>query len=104
LKFQERSKKLNYLVRGLKRGRLCSEYKAFFGKESRSMAKGTVKRIMRDRGFGFISAEDGREIFFHRSELQNVSFEELQEGDSLEFNVVKGDKGPQAIGVKKAGE
>jgi CspA family cold shock protein len=68
------------------------------------MAKGTVKRIMRDRGFGFISAEDGREIFFHRSELQNVNFEDLQEGDTLEFNVVKGAKGPQAIGIKKAGE
>jgi CspA family cold shock protein len=68
------------------------------------MAKGTVKRIMRDRGFGFISAEDGREIFFHRSELQNVSFEELLEGDHLEFNVVKGAKGPQAVGIKKAGE
>ncbi len=68
------------------------------------MSKGTVKRIMRERGFGFILAEDGREIFFHRSELQNVDFDKLMEGDGLEFTIVKGDKGPQATGVKKASE
>lgn len=65
------------------------------------MFKGTVKRIMRERGFGFISAEDGREIFFHRSELQNVDFDKLEEGDHLEFNVTKGQKGPQATNIKK---
>ena len=65
------------------------------------MFKGTVKRIMRERGFGFISAEDGREIFFHRSELQNVDFEKLEEGDHLEFNVTKGQKGPQATDIKR---
>lgn len=68
------------------------------------MSKGTVKRIMRERGFGFISAEDGREVFFHRSEVQDVDFDELQEGDHLEFSIVKGKKGPQAIGVKRASE
>jgi CspA family cold shock protein len=66
------------------------------------MSKGAVKRIIRERGFGFISAEDGREIFFHRSELQNVEFDELAEGDHLEFSVIKGKKGPQAIDIKKA--
>ena len=65
------------------------------------MAKGTVKRIIRERGFGFIAAEDGREIFFHRSELQDVDFDAIGEGDPLEFTIVKGKKGPQAIGVKK---
>ena len=65
------------------------------------MPKGTVKRLMRERGFGFISAEDGREIFFHRSELQNVDFDKLQQGDELEFNVAKGDKGPKATDIKK---
>ena len=63
-----------------------------------------VKRIMREWGFGFILAEDGREIFFHRSELQNVDFEKLMEGDGLEFTIVKGDKGPHASGGKKASE
>jgi CspA family cold shock protein len=65
------------------------------------MFKGTVKQLMRERGFGFISAEDGREIFFHRSELQNVDFDKLQQGDPLEFNVTKGDKGPKATDIKK---
>jgi CspA family cold shock protein len=68
------------------------------------MAKGKVKRLMRERGFGFIAAEDGREIFFHQSELQNISFNALQEGDQLEFDVVKGDKGPKAENVKKIGQ
>jgi CspA family cold shock protein len=68
------------------------------------MSKGTVKRIMRERGFGFILAEDGREIFFHRSELQNVDFDELGEGDHLEFTIVKGEKGPQATDIKKTSE
>lgn len=65
------------------------------------MAKGKIKRLMRERGFGFIDAEDGREIFFHQSELQNASFGDLQEEDQLEFDVVKGDKGPKAENVKK---
>jgi len=65
------------------------------------MAKGTVKRIIRERGFGFIAAEDGREVFFHRSELQDVDFDAIGEGDPLEFTIVKGKKGPQAVGVKK---
>ena len=65
------------------------------------MSKGTVKRLMRERGFGFISAEDGREIFFHRSELQNVDFDKLEQGDQLKFNVTKGDKGTKATDIKK---
>ncbi len=65
------------------------------------MSTGTVKRIIRERGFGFISAEDGREIFFHRTELQDIEFDDIGEGDQLEFTIVKGKKGPQAIGVKK---
>ena len=68
------------------------------------MFKGKVKRIVAERGFGFILGEDGREIFFHRSELQNVDFNELKEGDQLEFNVTTGDKGPQASGIKKTSE
>ncbi|MCJ7578721.1 MAG: cold shock domain-containing protein [candidate division Zixibacteria bacterium] len=68
------------------------------------MAKGKVKRLMRERGFGFIAAEDGREIFFHQSELQNTSFNALKEEDELEFDVAKGDKGPKAENIKKIGQ
>lgn len=67
------------------------------------MAEGKVKRLMRDRGFGFIAAKDGREIFFHRSELQDIEFDDVKEGDSLEFEVTQGKKGPQAVNVKKVG-
>jgi CspA family cold shock protein len=65
------------------------------------VSKGTVKRVIRERGLGFILAEDGSEIFFHRSELQNVVFDELQEGNHLEFSVVKGKRGPRATGIRK---
>ncbi|EQB62561.1 MAG: hypothetical protein RBG1_1C00001G0140 [candidate division Zixibacteria bacterium RBG-1] len=65
------------------------------------MNQGTIKRIFRDKGFGFIAADDGREVFFHRSELIGVEMEALSEGDSLTFEVIKGQKGPQAAKIKK---
>ena len=61
------------------------------------MARGSIKKIIRDRGFGFIAAEDGREIFFHRSEFHEAEFEDLQEGNNVEFEVEKTDKGAKAI-------
>jgi CspA family cold shock protein len=75
-----------------------------FLKGERNMFTGTVKRIMRDKGFGFISATDGREVFFHRSEVKNVDFDELREGDHLEFGVTKGKKGPQAVDINRVSE
>ena len=48
------------------------------------MARGSIKKIIRDRGFGFIAAEDGREIFFHRSEFHEAEFEDLQEGNNVD--------------------
>ncbi len=67
--------------------------------------KGTIKKLIRDRGFGFISAEDGREIFFHITALQDTTFESLIEGQSVEFDVEKSpkdsqSKGPRAINVQ----
>jgi CspA family cold shock protein len=62
--------------------------------------KGEIKKLIRERGFGFISAEDGREIFFHRSALEEVDFDALDEGNSVEFNVEKGPKGPRAVNVR----
>ena len=63
--------------------------------------KGTIKRLIRERGFGFISAEDGREIFFHSSALEGIDFDALEEGNSVEFNVEKGPKGPRAVNVTR---
>jgi CspA family cold shock protein len=62
--------------------------------------RGKVKRIIRERGFGFISAEDGREIFFHRSALEGTDFDALEEGHSVEFTVERGPKGPRAVNVR----
>lgn len=62
--------------------------------------QGTIKRVIRDRGFGFIRAADGQEIFFHRTSLQNLNFDSLKEGDNVEFEVERGDKGPRALNVR----
>ena len=62
--------------------------------------KGEIKRVIRDRGFGFISAEDGQEIFFHRSALEGIDFDALEEGNSVEFNVGRGPKGLRAENIK----
>ncbi|MBM3253518.1 MAG: cold shock domain-containing protein [Candidatus Omnitrophica bacterium] len=64
------------------------------------MHKGRVKRLIRDRGFGFISDSDGREVFFHKSSLVGTNFESLGLEDELEFDVEKSDKGPYAVNVK----
>ena len=64
--------------------------------------KGTIKRLIRERGFGFIVAEDGKEVFFHRSALENEGFDALAEGTSVEFNLESGPKGPRAVNVKVA--
>jgi len=62
--------------------------------------KGTIKRVIRERGFGFISTEDGGEVFFHRSALQDVDFDTLEEGDGVEFDLEKGPRGPRAVNLK----
>ena len=62
--------------------------------------QGTIKKVVRDRGFGFIHADDGREIFFHRSSLQRLNFDTLMEGEKVEFDVERGEKGPRAINVR----
>ena len=67
--------------------------------------KGTIKKLIKDRGFGFIRAEDGREIFFHRTAVQGPDFESLMEGQFVEFDVEKNPKdsrtkGPRAVNVR----
>lgn len=68
------------------------------------MQQGTVAKKM-DQGFGFIkvdgAAEDAKDLFFHATELQGISFDELSEGDTVEFEVTQGDKGPNATNVSK---
>ena len=62
--------------------------------------EGTIMRVIRDRGFGFIRSSDGQEIFFHRSSLQQLNFDGLKEGEAVEFDVERGEKGPRAIAVR----
>jgi cold shock protein len=64
------------------------------------MHKGKIKKLVRERGFGFISDTDGNEVFFHQSSLIDVKFEGLSEEQTVEFEVEKSPKGPRAINVK----
>ncbi|HEV2233205.1 MAG TPA: cold shock domain-containing protein [Terriglobia bacterium] len=64
--------------------------------------QGTIKRVIRDRGFGFIKSTEGQEVFFHRSGLQAINFDALKEGENVEFEVEKGEKGDRAINVRPA--
>ena len=64
---------------------------------------GTVKKIVAERGFGFITAEDGQEYFFHRSGLDSsLSFENLTGDERVSFEVERSDKGPRAAQVRAA--
>lgn len=65
------------------------------------MATGKISRLT-DRGFGFIAIEgEEKDLFFHSSELQGVEFNDLNEGDEVEFEVGESPKGPNATNVKK---
>jgi len=65
------------------------------------MAKGTVKWFNESKGFGFITSEDGSDVFVHYSSIQGNGFKSLAEGDAVSFDVEKGPKGPKAINVVK---
>jgi CspA family cold shock protein len=67
------------------------------------MATGTIKRIVSDKGFGFISAEGmEKDLFFHSNALVDVSFDELKEGDAVSFETEESPKGLNATNVKRA--
>ncbi len=64
------------------------------------MINGTVKWFNGEKGFGFITGEDGKEYFVHFSEIQKSGFKTLEEGEEVTFEVTQGQKGPQAANVK----
>ena len=65
------------------------------------MQSGTIKKLVSDRGFGFIAAEDGKEYFFHRSGIDG-NFDDLQGGEKVTFEVEPSPKGPRAGRVRVA--
>ncbi len=62
------------------------------------MSQGVIKKLISDKGFGFIEGERG-ELFFHHSAIQGASFETLREGQSVEYTEGRGPKGPRAESV-----
>ena len=65
------------------------------------MPEGKIKKLVADRGFGFIDGEKG-DLFFHHSEVQGVTFEELNEGQTVQYEIGEGRKGPCAVSVQVA--
>lgn len=64
------------------------------------MHTGKIKKLVRERGFGFISDTDGSEVFFHKNNLVGTEFDALNGDEEVEFEVEKSAKGPSAINVK----
>jgi cold shock protein len=63
---------------------------------------GIIKRVVSDRGFGFIAGEDGTDYFFHRDELHGLDFANLKPGERVTFEPQQGPKGPRGVNVRQA--
>ena len=68
--------------------------------EVQHVANGTIKRLVRDRGFGFIRDDGGQEWFFHRSSVEAGAFEQLNEGQRVSFDEEPSQKGPRAGNIR----
>ena len=64
------------------------------------MANGTIRRLVKNRGFGFIKSTEGKDYFFHRSQVVGVSLDLLEEGQSVEFEKGDSPKGPKEVNIK----
>jgi CspA family cold shock protein len=73
----------------------------FIDKEIIIMQQGTVKWFNADKGFGFITGQDGKDVFVHFSAIQGDGYKTLDEGQAVSFDVEQSDRGPQATNVNK---
>ncbi len=73
-------------------------FKEFFNMTER--IQGTVKWFNADKGYGFIAQANGADVFAHYSEIQDTGYRSLNEGDTVEFEMTQGKKGPQASQIK----
>ncbi len=65
------------------------------------MSRGTIKKLVSERGFGFITAEDGKDYFFHQTGVEpSLNFDSLRGGEAVTFDIEASDKGPRAIRVR----
>jgi cold shock protein len=68
------------------------------------MASGSIKKVVADRGFGFITGEDGKDYFFHRDGLsESIDFDRLVGGEQVTFDVESNPRGPRAANISRAG-
>ena len=91
LKLKEKLRKM-HSHKGAKRGEAILN-----GEEN-----GVIKRLFPDEAYGFITADDSRDVYFHASALKDVQMSELQEGDAVHFALVEGEQGPEAAWVRPA--
>jgi CspA family cold shock protein len=83
--------------------RICAVLGAIRKKEGAHVErlKGTVKWFNNAKGYGFLGRDDGPDVFIHYSSITTEGYKSLQEGDKVEFEIVQGQKGPQAANVTK---
>ena len=83
---------------------LCSHNKLKIRKDKvKEMATGTVKWFNEKKGYGFLSQEDGTDVFVHHTGIEGDGFKTLYEGDRVEFQIEQSEKGPRAVDVKTIG-
>jgi CspA family cold shock protein len=82
---------------------LPEEFRVFLVVESRAMSLGKIKKLVSDKGFGFIQTDSGEDVFFHHSTVADQGFDNLSEGQQVEYSVEAGQspkgKGPRAASV-----